>query len=262
MSPGRALVEVAPGVLVATARRFTTTSTVVVGDGGACLLVDPALAPAELQGLADALHRRGLRVDAAFSTHPHWDHLLWHPALGDAPRWARPDGVAAACDHADALREEAGPDAPGGDWPGALVPLPDGATHVPWDGPAARVVPHEGHAPGHAALVVGGVLVAGDMLSDLEVPLLDLAAPAPLECYAAGLEVLAGVLREPDVRVLVPGHGHPAGRERAGTRLDADRRYLDALAAGRDLTAAEDPRLADPWVRGEHLRQLAALRAR
>jgi hypothetical protein len=32
-------------------------------------------------------------VVAGFSTHPHWDHLLWHPRLGDVPRYATPGGA-------------------------------------------------------------------------------------------------------------------------------------------------------------------------
>ncbi len=81
----RELVEVAPGVLVATSRTMTTTSTAVVRDGDA-LLVDPAWHPDELVGLADALDARGLRVVGGIATHAHHDHLLWHPRLGDAPR--------------------------------------------------------------------------------------------------------------------------------------------------------------------------------
>lgn len=27
-------------------------------------------------------------VAAGFSTHPHWDHLLWHARLGEVPRYA------------------------------------------------------------------------------------------------------------------------------------------------------------------------------
>jgi hydroxyacylglutathione hydrolase len=261
MPAARRLDEVAPGVLVATAARYTTTSTVVVGEGGDCLLVDPALTPAELAGLAAALTGRGLRAVAAFSTHPHWDHLLWHPTLGVAPRWATARAVTAARDRAGELRQEAGENVPGQDWPGDLTALPDGGTHVPWSGPPTRVVPHAGHAPGHAALVVGGTVLAGDMLSDLEVPLLDLEAAHPVEDYAAGLDHLGDALREPDVRALVPGHGHATDRAGALARLDADRRYLDALGSLRDV-GGEDARLTDPWVRGEHERQLAALRAR
>ena len=248
---------------MATAERYTTTSTVVVGGGaGGCLLVDPALTPDELSGLAAALAGRGLHAVAAFSTHPHWDHLLWHPSLGEVPRWATRRAADSARRHAAELRAEAGENAPGPAWPGAVVGLPDGVSHLPWEGPPARVVRHEAHAPGHAALVVAGVVVAGDMLSDLEVPLLDLSAADPLGDYAAGLDRLAEVLGGPGVRVLVPGHGHPAGRTEALARLDADRRYLEALAAGRDLGPDQDARLADRWVRGEHERQAAAVRAR
>jgi glyoxylase-like metal-dependent hydrolase (beta-lactamase superfamily II) len=260
--PARPLDEVAPGVLVATAAQYTTTSTVVVGGAGGCLLVDPALTPDELAGLAAALAGRGLHVVAAFSTHPHWDHLLWHPSLGEAPRWATARAADSVRRHGAELRAEAGENAAGPAWPGAVAALPDGVTHLPWEGPAARVVRHEAHAPGHAALVVGGALVAGDMLSDLEVPLLDLESTDPVGDYITGLDRLAEVLGGPDVRVLVPGHGHPAGRRGSLARLAADRRYLKALAAGRSVGPDQDPRLADPWVRGEHQRQEAALRRR
>jgi hypothetical protein len=36
----------------------------------------------------DDLDRLGIPVAAGFSTHPHWDHLLWHPRFGDVPRYA------------------------------------------------------------------------------------------------------------------------------------------------------------------------------
>ncbi|MCK6209374.1 MBL fold metallo-hydrolase [Georgenia sp. EYE_87] len=264
MATARRLDEVVPGVLVATAARYTTTSTVVTGFGaGGCLLVDPALTTDELAGLAAALADRGLRAVAAFTTHPHWDHLLWHPALGEeVPRWATARAAGSMRRKNTELRAEAGEHATGPSWPGAFAALPDDATHLPWEGPPARVVRHEGHAPGHAALVVAGALVAGDMLSDLEIPLLDLDAVDPVEDYATGLDRLAEVLRGPDVRVLVPGHGHPAGREEALDRLAADRRYLEALAAGRSIGPEQDPRLADPWLHGEHERQAAAVLVR
>src|SRR5215470_8016976 len=51
----RELTEVAPAVLVTTASQYTTTSTVVVGAGGSCLVVDPAVSVAEVTGLARAL---------------------------------------------------------------------------------------------------------------------------------------------------------------------------------------------------------------
>ena len=57
---------------------------------------------ADLAALAGWLGERGLRPAAGWSTHPHWDHLLWSAALGDAPRYATPRAVAVAA------REEAG----------------------------------------------------------------------------------------------------------------------------------------------------------
>ena len=88
--------EVAPGVFVATAEIYTTTTTIVAGAGGGCLLIDPAVTAADLAALAGWLSARGLRPVAGWSTHPHWDHLLWSRALGDAPRYATPRAVAAA----------------------------------------------------------------------------------------------------------------------------------------------------------------------
>ena len=72
---------------VATSRRDLTTSTVVAVDGRA-LLVDPAWEPDELAGIADGLAGLGIEVVAGFATHAHHDHVLWHPRLGPAPRFA------------------------------------------------------------------------------------------------------------------------------------------------------------------------------
>jgi len=133
-----------------------------------------------------------------------------------------------------------------------LVALPGGATHIPWDGPSAQVIVHDGHAPGHAAVFLpdSGVLVAGDMLSDIEIPLLDTAARDPLGDYRAGLRRLVEV---PGVRWLVPGHGHVTGAAGFRRRAGADTGYLDRLAAGQQFT---DPRAAAGWQRDWHDQQL------
>src|SRR5579871_2582578 len=94
--------EVAPGVYVATADKYTTTTTIVTGADGGCLLIDPAVTAADLAALAHWLSDHGLRPVAGWSTHPHWDHLLWSAALGGAPRYATPPAAAVAA------REEAG----------------------------------------------------------------------------------------------------------------------------------------------------------
>ena len=95
------------------------------------------------------------------------------------------------------------------------------------------------------------------MLSDVEIPLLDMAAADPLGGYRAGLDLLASV---PGVRLLVPGHGHVGDAAALRARLAMDVGYLDAVQAGQE---ADDPRLLGPgaaWLRAEHARQLATTR--
>lgn len=248
------LTEVAPGVLVATSPYAVTTTTVVAGAGGGCLLIDPAVTADDLAALAAGLAARGLRPAVAWSTHPHWDHLLWSAELGSVPRYAAPAAVAIAASEREGILDGARRAGPGIDLSlvGQLTPLD--ASVIPWQGPQARLVVHDGHAPGHGAVFLpdSGVLVAGDMCSDLEIPLLDTMAQDPLGDYRTGMERLAAV---PGVRLVVPGHGHVGDAAEARRRLALDAAYLDAVSAGRPC---EDPRLpggAD-WMRATHQEQV------
>lgn len=248
------LTEVAPGVLVATSSFDQTTTTVIAGSDG-CLLIDPAVSVAELARLAVELRQLGLRPVAAWSTHPHWDHVLWSRELGDAPRYATPAAVAVTEAERAELAREVQRNAPGHDFSLLARLTPLHAAAVPWDGPEAQVIVHDGHAPGHGAvfLPATGVLVAGDMCSDVEIPLLDLAAADPLGDYRAGLERLATVS---GVCCVVPGHGHVGDADEFRSRLAADAAYLDALALGKPFG---DPRLttqSPQWLRVTHDEQL------
>jgi hydroxyacylglutathione hydrolase len=246
--------EIAPGVLVATAERGTTTSTVVVADGGECLVIDPAMTASDVAGLATDLAEAALRPGLGFATHPHWDHVLWSRDLGDVPRYAAPAAVQVVEHDRDEIVSYVRDSVPGHDLDvlGRLVPLPAGQGRIPWGGPAAQVIVHQGHAPGHSAVFLPdeGVLVAGDMLSDIEMPLLDLLATDPLGDYRAGLDLLAAV---PGVRWLVPGHGHIADAGELRRRVDADYRYLDRLVAGEPF---DDSRCTAGWLRDWHGEQL------
>lgn len=55
---------------------------------------------------------------------------------------------------------------------GLITALPAETSQLPWDGPKVRIIEHQAHAQGHAALFIEerGVLVAGDMLSDILIP--------------------------------------------------------------------------------------------
>jgi hydroxyacylglutathione hydrolase len=243
--------EIAPGVLVATAGLYTTTSTVVTGADGGCLVIDPAVSVSDVAGLAARLAGTGLRPRAGFATHPHWDHVLWHGDLGAVPRYATPTAVATAQRRREELISDTDAEAPGHDPQllGRLVPLP--ADRIPWDGPAAQVIAHDGHAPGHGAVFLPdtGVLVAGDMLSDIEIPLLDVTGADPLGDYRAGLERLAALEGIYGVRWLVPGHGSVGDAGEFRRRVEADLRYLEQLAGGEPF---EDPRCNQDWLREEY----------
>ena len=250
--------EIAPGVFVATADMYTTTTTVVAGADGGCLLVDPAVTVADLTALARWLSARGLRPVAGWSTHPHWDHLLWSDALGDAPRYATPRAATTVAREQDGLVSAVRESAPGHDLGlfARVEPLP--GSRIDWAGPPVLVLAHDAHAPGHGAvfLPAAGVLIAGDMLSDIEIPLLDTDSADPFGDYRRGLDLLAGTT---DVELVVPGHGHVGDQAEFRRRVAADRRYLDATESGADV---DDARLSQEWLKTEHARHRALARAR
>jgi len=149
---------------------------------------------------------------------------------------------------------------------GLITALPAETAHIPWDGPQVRIIEHQAHAPGHAALLIEErrVLVAGDMLSDVLIPMLDLNDTAdPIEDYLAALQLLEGAAR--DVDVLVPGHGSVGRADQMRARIDQDRASVQAL---RDAYVPNDPRVGPSaksgweWVSGVHARQLQRLTAR
>ena len=253
------IVQVAPGVLVATSNLYMTTSTVLTAPDGSCLVIDPAVTVADVGALATELRARRLIPVAGFATHPHWDHVLWSAELGDVPRYASARAAEAARERRDDLITESQGSAPGHDpaLTGRLTPLLMGEDTIPWPGPQARAVIHDGHAPGHAAVFLPetGVLLAGDMCSDIEIPLLDRAAADPVGDYRAGLDLLAAL----PVRLVVPGHGRAGDAAEFRRRLAADQRYLTDLERGEDFG---DPRLTQDWLVHEHEAQLRYARER
>jgi glyoxylase-like metal-dependent hydrolase (beta-lactamase superfamily II) len=266
--------QVAEGVLIHESE-FCQSNAVVVHGRAGVLLIDAGVRGDEMACLANDLADAGQTVVAGFSTHPHWDHLLWHARLGAAPRYGTARGAAtvrARLSDAGAKARVAELMPPNLveqvplDLLGLITGLPAGTAQVPWDGPRVRIIEHQAHAPGHAALVIEerGVLVAGDMLSDVLIPMLDLNSTVdPIEDYLAALRLLEGVAR--DVDVLVPGHGSVGGADQVHARIDQDRAYVHAL---RDAGAPSDARIGPSaeygweWVSGVHTQQLQRLAAR
>ena len=249
------LTEISAGIFVATGDLYVTSSTIVAGADGGCLVIDPAVTVSEVAGLAADLGRLSLRPTAGFATHPHWDHVLWSPGLGaDVPRFAAPLAVAVAERERSGLIEAVQRSAPGHDLElfGRLTPLGPPADAIAWDGPSALVVTHQGHAPGHSAVFLpdSGTLVAGDMCSDIEMPLLDLDQADPVGDYLAALHHLAAL----PVDRIIPGHGTVGDAAEFRRRIEADLAYLVSLRRGAE---PRDPRMTADWLITEHNRQFA-----
>jgi glyoxylase-like metal-dependent hydrolase (beta-lactamase superfamily II) len=239
--------EVMPGVFVATSRKMFTTSVILVG-GDDALLVDPAWLPDELEATGADIDGLHLRVIGGFATHAHHDHLLWHPAFGLGPRWASETTAALAAAGRSSLVEQLG-----SSFPRHLVDLMGRVQGVSENIPLESVpagfdielIIHDGHAPGHTALWLPRqrILLAGDMLSDVELPLP--FYPDDIPAYIDALDLLAPFAAAADL--IIPGHGHIGSDARR--RLDADRRYIDDML--RDGSSA-DPRMANPGMTEEH----------
>ena len=238
--------RIADDVRVRTSRCYEMNSLIMVRDDHA-LVVDAGVLPSELDDIAATVQSdvpRLHHVALAF-THPHWDHVLAKPWFPGATTFAH-------AGFADEMEREAATLADDAErWigeqgerlPHALRPfVPDvtargtTALHL---GPFA-VVTYDtpGHSATHLALWFpdAGVLAAGDLLSDIEIPMLD-AAPW---VYRNSLKTLHWLYEQEDVRVLVPGHGPVAhGRVAGYRRLLRDLDYLLHLedAVGRAYEA-------------------------
>jgi glyoxylase-like metal-dependent hydrolase (beta-lactamase superfamily II) len=237
--------QVADGVWVRQSGWVWSNATVVRGEDG-LVLVDPGIDGSDLNQLADDVDRLGIPVVAGFSTHLHWDHLLWHSRFGDVPRYALPasaHAVGGVRERAQKMAEESASGIPL-ELIGLLTPLPADGGPVP-----GEIVEHEAHAIGHAALLLAdrGVLLAGDMLSDVLIPMFDPRRRDQLDAYEVALDRLEEAARH--VEVLIPGHGAVAEGPEVAARLDADRAYLDALRRGGEPV---DARLDQDWLSGPH----------
>lgn len=245
--------QVADGIWVRQSEWVWTNSIVVRGDDG-LTVIDPGIHGSELNELADDIDRLGIPVVAGFSTHPHWDHLLWHPRFGDVPRYAttaNADLAGQAQERAQAMAAESASDVPL-ELVALVTPLPADGGPVP-----GELIEHQAHAIGHAAILLAdrGVLLAGDMLSDVLIPLFDPRQSDQLSAYETALDRLGEAAKQVDV--VVPGHGAVAEGPEVAARLAADRAYIDALRRGEEPA---DARLEQDWLSGPHQSNLEQAR--
>lgn len=247
--------DLGDGLRVRQSRCYAMNSLFAVRDGHV-LLADPGVLPSELDELAAATQEitpRFERVSVAF-THPHWDHVLGMPWFPGAETFAH-SGFADTLEReelsvqraaekgvaelGETLRQPFQAFAPVHAARGTTLTRLGEFDVVTYDTP--------GHQSTHLALWLpqSGVLVAGDLLSDIEIPWLD----APPWVYRASLKTLHWLFEQEDVRVLVPGHGPLAhGRLQGYRRLLRDMDYLMHL----------EERVNTAWKRGAGLDETRA----
>ena len=144
---------------------------------------------------------------------------LWHAGLGPATRYGTARCAAMVQARleldGDGHRERSGRSL---NLFGAIVALPPGMEYIPWDGPRVRIVEHQAHAPGHAALLIENERVLlRRHCSDVLIPLLDVRGGRnPVEDYLDALRRLEDIASEADV--FIPGADSSVRRSASPTR--------------------------------------------
>ena len=227
---GTPLRQLTPYAWVAQSRVYATNSGILL-DGDGAYLLDPGITSLELDAIAAFVAAHGAAVRGIVLTHAHWDHLLGPARFPQAWVVATTGYMAVVAEHGDDLVRQVA------DWLSTeglmgidafVPPAPDFTfddrmcIHLGAYRLQLMVAP--GHAPDHAVLYEpsAGLLWAGDMLSDAEIPMV-------MDTFSHYLRTLDW-LSHLDVRVLVPGHGTVTDdvADIRG-RLERDRTYLRSV---------------------------------
>lgn len=241
----------------------TTCTAVRGGDEG--FVIDSPVYPEELRALPDVLEQAGYPVSGLLATHGDWDHLLGRLAFPGAALGAgestveRLSGALGAAQRDLRAFDERHyvPDR-GALGLGSLQSLPvPGRLEV---GPhEIEVLPADGHTGDGVALWLGwaDVLVCGDYLSPVEIPMISAASGGSLGAYRATLARLSAWVARADW--VVPGHGAPLRRERATEILGEDDDYLAALMTDPGSANAPASRGTGPTQQAIHAANVAAV---
>jgi glyoxylase-like metal-dependent hydrolase (beta-lactamase superfamily II) len=250
-------------VIVFVSDMWQTTCTALRGDDEG-FVIDSPLYPEELRALPEVLEQAKFPVSGLLATHADWDHLLGRLAFpgaalggaestitrlnaepGEAQRRLRsfdeehyvPERAPLGLGSLQALpvpgRLEVG--TRGGPAAAAREREADKSTH----GRELEMLPADGHTGDGAAywLPWVRVLVCGDYLSPVEIPMISVASGGTLAAYRATLARLSDHVGHAEW--VVPGHGAPLSSSRAEEILREDDRYLAELQ--RDPATARPP---------------------
>lgn len=219
-------------VLVATSRVWQTTCT-IVRNGDECFVVDSPVFPDELEVLPSILERAGYPFTGLLATHADWDHLLGRLAFPSASLGvAETTAARLTAEPGAAARALRGFD--DGHYLDRDAPLSLGQVQaLPVPGHCAigdeeiELHPADGHTADGMAAWLGWarVLVAGDYLSPVEIPMI--SAGGSRDGYIATLRRLEPLVDA--AAYVVPGHGDVLEGARAAAILREDLNYLAKL---------------------------------
>jgi glyoxylase-like metal-dependent hydrolase (beta-lactamase superfamily II) len=212
------------------------TNCLAVRSEEECFLIDSPVLPDELGTLPALLEQaRFPAPNGLLITHADWDHMLGRLAVPEAPL---------GCSASTAERMRSAPGEPQRElrafdeehYLERPRPLTLGSVQV-LDVPGFCEVgsqelelhPADGHTRDGTAVWIGwaGVLVAGDYLSSVEIPVI--GKDGSVEAYLATLERLGELVARAEH--IVAGHGPLLERSRALELLEQDREYLRLLRA-------------------------------
>jgi glyoxylase-like metal-dependent hydrolase (beta-lactamase superfamily II) len=221
-----------PDVIVFISRVWQTTCT-AVRSGAEGFVIDSPVYPDELEALPGVLERAGFDASGLLVTHADWDHLLGRLAFPSAALGAGEASAARlASEPGDAQRRLRRFDED--HYVSDRAPLAlAGVQTLPVPGrldlgeQELELHPAPGHTSDGTAIFIPSaeVLVAGDYLSPVEIPMISESGDAV--AYQATLQHLRTLVERAET--VVPGHGAPIPREQALTILAEDLDYLQAL---------------------------------
>jgi glyoxylase-like metal-dependent hydrolase (beta-lactamase superfamily II) len=223
-------------VIVFISRVFQTTATAVrAGEEG--FVIDSPVYPDELEALPSVLEQARFPVSGLLATHGDWDHLLGRLAFPQASLGVgEPTAARLEAEPGDAQRKLRAFDEehyvsrerPLGLAGIQKLPVPGRLSIGGGDRePEFELHPAAGHTSDGTAFSLPwlGVLVCGDYLSPVEIPMI--SDGGSIGAYAATLERLRPLVE--GAQTVVPGHGTPLTRDAALAILEQDIAYLETL---------------------------------
>ena len=230
----------------------TTCTAVRAGEEG--FVIDSPVYPEELRALPEILTQAGFLASGLLTTHADWDHLLARIAFPGA-------SLGGGESTAQRLAGEPGRaqlrlrDFDSEHYVVRPQPLALGSVQaLPVPGKLELGQGHEielHRADGHTAdgtaywLPWLGLLVCGDYLSPVEIPML--SPGGGIDAYRATLQRLEPLVTAADW--VVPGHGAPQSSQQASAILAEDLAYLSALQQAPDDAELPDGRRSDAQQR-------------